>query len=72
MSCWTRELFLSAMARAVSRSISEAHFDPENSKLKSRAGEKENSVGVVLLLMFVVVGVGVGVVVVEGWWWCWG
>lgn len=60
MSCWTRELFLSAMARAVSSSISDAHF-PENSKLKSRAGEKENSVGV---LMFVVVGVGV---VVEGW-----
>ena len=66
MSCWTRELFLSAMARAVSRRISDAHF-PENSKLKSRAGEKEKSVAEVVLMFVVVV-----VVVVEGWWPWWG
>lgn len=59
MSCWTRLLFLSAMARAVSRRASGAQFD-ENSKLKSK------SVGVLMFVFVVVVGVRVGVVVVEG------
>lgn len=59
MSCWTRALFFSAIAREVSRRISDAHLPPEVSRrFRSRAGEKEKSV----LVFVVVVVVGVGVV----------
>lgn len=69
ISCCTRALFLSAIARAASRRISEAQlFEEANSRARLFAGEKERSWRVgVFVLVLVVVEVGVW----EVWWWCW-